>query len=95
MDTAKHANAAHVKNNPGPADTIIIGMADWPKVTVLSLTASVFFIITVHKAAPTRSRKLPRTARDEEIKKATVCLITPLTKDLVSFRTYPNRRDHN
>lgn len=81
IDTAKQANAAQVKNSPGPADTIIIGMADPLKVTVLPLTASVFLIITVHRAAPTKSRKLPRIARVEEMKNATVCFITPLTKD--------------
>jgi len=43
----------------------------------MELTASAFFTITVHRAAPTKRRKLPKTERDDEIRKATVCFKTP------------------
>lgn len=58
-----------------------IGTADPFRLIVMELTASAFFTITVHRAAPTRSRKLPKTERDDEIRKATVCFKTPLIKD--------------
>jgi hypothetical protein len=89
MDTARHANAAQVRYNPGPTDTVMpIGTMAPSWDTVMELTASVFFIITVHRAAPTKSRKLPRTESVDEIRNATVCFRTPLSKDFRSAAEY-------
>ena len=82
IDTARQANAAHVRYNPGPTDTVMPnGTVDELWLTAIELAASVFFIITVHSAAPTNKRKLPRTERDDDTRKATVCFKIPLTKD--------------
>jgi hypothetical protein len=78
IDTARHANAAQVRYNPEPTVTVMPnGTFNEFWVTVMPLTSSAFFIITVHRAAPTKSRKLPKT----ETKNATVCFTTPLIKD--------------
>jgi hypothetical protein len=57
------------------------GTVDELWVTAIELAASAFLIITVHSAAPTNKRKLPRTERDDDTRIATVCFKTPLTKD--------------
>lgn len=78
-ETASEANAAHVKYKPVPTDTEMpSGTEDPCKVTCMVLTASAFLIMTVHRAAPTRSRILPRIARLDERRNVTVCLATPL-----------------
>jgi hypothetical protein len=82
IDTARHANAAQVRYNPEPTVTVMPnGTFNEFWVTVMPLTSSAFFIITVHRAAPTKSRKLPKTESDDETKNATVCFTTPLIED--------------
>jgi hypothetical protein len=49
--------------------------------TTKSLIVSVRFTRTVQMAAPMRSRRLPRIEYAVEVKKATVCFITPLSED--------------
>ena len=79
MDIVRQAKATQVMYSPGPADVIMPkGIRSPPRGMDALFSDAALLMITVHNAAPTRSRKLPRTERDDESRNATVCLKTPL-----------------
>ena len=53
---------------------------------VRELMASTFWRMTVQMDAPMRRRTLPRQAKDVDRKKKTVCLTTPLSRQVLVQR---------
>lgn len=81
IDTARTANAAQSRYSPIPTDTSIpSGTEDPFRRNSMVLTASTFLMMTVHRAAPTKSRIDPAMAIVDETRNPTVCLIKPLQK---------------
>jgi hypothetical protein len=82
VDSKRHTKADQIRYRPEPKERSIPRGIE-VLINTKSLIDSAFFRATVHIAAPTSRRKLPSTARDDETKKATVCLTRPLRENVV------------
>ena len=86
IDIARTANEAQSRYSPIPTDTLMpSGTEDPLRETSMILMASAFLIMTVHKAAPTKSKIDPAMAIVDEMRNPTVCLIKPLRKACTSM----------